>query len=245
METDFYDLESRLDGPVGKGTADALAPLGLHTVGDLLRHYPRRYVDRGRLTDIAGLVAGEHVTVVAQVERAELRDMRQRRGKMLKAVIRDEKGGELECTFFNGRKLQGFVRAGVRGVFSGKVGMFRQKPQLTHPQFEEIDETDSLRPFLSVYPANSKITSQAVARAARLALDQIDDPTDPLPEAMREREGLSDLGRALRRIHVPESESDIHAAQHRLVWDEALGVALALALRRQASASRPAHACEP
>ncbi|MFP5072259.1 ATP-dependent DNA helicase RecG [Pseudonocardia nantongensis] len=245
METDFYDLESRLDGPVGKGTADALAPLGLHTVGDLLRHYPRRYVDRGRLTDIAGLVAGEHVTVVAQVERAELRDMRQRRGKMLKAVIRDEKGGELECTFFNGRKLQGFVRAGVRGVFSGKVGMFRQKPQLTHPQFEEIDETDSLRPFLSVYPANSKITSQAVARAARLALDQIDDPTDPLPEAMREREGLSDLGRALRRIHVPESESDIHAAQHRLVWDEALGVALALALRRQATASRPAHACEP
>ncbi|MBN9735265.1 MULTISPECIES: ATP-dependent DNA helicase RecG [unclassified Pseudonocardia] len=240
---DAYDLDSRLDGPLGRKAAEALAPLGLETVGDLLRHYPRRYVDRGRLTDIAGLVAGEHATVVAQVAKAELRDMRNRRGKMLKAVIRDEKGGELDCTFFNGWKLQGFVKAGAVGVFSGKVGVFNRRLQLTHPQFEEIDETDSLRPFLSVYPANAKVTSQAIARSVRQVLDQIDDPTDPLPDALREREQLTELGRALRRIHVPEAEADIHAARHRLVWDEALGVQLALALRRQAAVARPAPVC--
>ncbi|ANY08173.1 ATP-dependent DNA helicase RecG [Pseudonocardia sp. HH130630-07] len=240
---DGFDLDSRLDGPLGKKAADALAPLGLETAGDLLRHYPRRYVDRGRLTDIAGLVAGEHATVVAQVARAELREMRARRGKMLKAVIRDEKGGELDCTFFNGWKLQGFVKPGVVGVFSGKVGVFNQRLQLTHPQFEEIDENDSLRPFLSVYPANAKVTSQAVARSVRQLLDQVDDPTDPLPESLREREKLPGLGRALRRIHVPEAEADIHAARHRLVWDEALGVQLALALRRADATARPAPAC--
>jgi ATP-dependent DNA helicase RecG len=76
-------------------------------------------------------------------------------------------------------------------------------------------------------------------------LDLVDDPTDPLPATLRQREGLANLGRALRRIHVPETDTDIHAARHRLVWDEAMGVQLALALRRQATASRPAPACPP
>ncbi|BBG00624.1 ATP-dependent DNA helicase RecG [Pseudonocardia autotrophica] len=238
-----FDLDSRLTGPLGKKAADALAPLGLETVGDLLRHYPRRHVDRGRLTDIAGLVAGEHATLIAQVEKATLRDMRRRNGQMLQVVIRDEKGGQLDCTFFSPYKVRQFVKPGVRAVFSGKVGVFNQRLQLTHPQFEALDETDALRPFLSVYPANSKVTSQEIARSIRQTLEQIDDPTDPLPEELRRREKLPELGRALRRIHVPESEADIHAARHRLVWDEALGVQLALALRRQDAVSRPAPAC--
>ncbi|MBP2370143.1 ATP-dependent DNA helicase RecG [Pseudonocardia parietis] len=238
-----WDTDSRLAGPIGKKAADVLAPLGLETVGDLLRHYPRRYVDRGRLTDIAGLVPGEHATVVAQVEKATLRDMRRRNGQMLQVVIRDEKGGQLDCTFFSPHKVRRFIHPGVRAVFSGKVGTFNKRPQLTHPQFEALDETDSLRPFLSVYPSSSKITSQEIARSVRLALEQIDDPTDPLPEALRQRERLPELGRALRRIHVPESEADIHAARTRLVWDEALGVQLALALRRHDALARPAPAC--
>jgi ATP-dependent DNA helicase RecG len=133
----------------------------------------------------------------------------------------------------------------VRAVFSGKVSVFNHKLQLTHPQFEPLDEADEIRPFLSVYPATGKITSQQVARCVRQVLDVLDDPTDPLPELVKGREKLAELGRALRRIHVPESEADIHAARHRLVWDEAMGVQLALALRRQATAQRPAAACPP
>ncbi len=240
------DLDTRLIGPIGKKAADALeSSLGIGTVGDLVRHYPRRYVDRGRLTDIAGLVVGEYATVVAQVEKATLRQMRSRRGQLLNVVVRDEKGGELDCTFFNAHRLKGFVKPGLRAVFSGKVGVFNKRLQLTHPQFEEIDESDSLRPFLSVYPATSKISSQEVARCVRQVLDLLDDPTDPLPESLRERENLSDLGRALRRIHVPQAEADIHVSRHRLVWDEAMGVQLALALRRQATVSRPAAPCPP
>ncbi len=244
-------LDTPLVTAVGGRTAEALtAQLSLHTVGDLLRHYPRRYVDRGRLTDIAGLEIGEHVTVVAQVEKAALRDMRSRNGKLLAVVIRDEKGAELDCTFFNGHKLKSLVKPGVRAVFSGKVGVFNRKLQLTHPQFETLDEDDEIRPFISVYPATGKLGSQAIARSVRQVLDLLDDGgrvdvADPLPSSLREREGLAELGRALRRIHVPESQADIHAARHRLVWDEAMGVQLALALRRQATAARPAAACPP
>ncbi|MDT7648776.1 MAG: ATP-dependent helicase RecG [Pseudonocardiales bacterium] len=240
------DMLSPLLPLVGKRAADMLSTqLEIHTVGDLVRHYPRRYVDRGKLTDIAGLEIGEHATLVAQVEKATLRDMRARRGKLLNVVIRDEKGATLDCTFFNGHKVQHVIRPGVRAVFSGKVGVFNKKLQLTHPEFEPLDEADEVRPFLSVYPATGKINSQEIARCVRQVLDLLDDPTDPLPAALRQREGLAGLGRALRRIHVPETEADFHAARNRLVWDEAIGVQLALALRRQATVSRPAAACPP
>ncbi|MHA6625805.1 ATP-dependent DNA helicase RecG [Pseudonocardia sichuanensis] len=239
------DMSSALEPLVGKRTAAALESLDITCVGELVRHYPRRYVDRGKLTDIAGLEIGEQATLVAQVEKSALRDMRSRRGKLLSVVIRDEKGATIDCTFFNGHKVQHVIHPGVRAVFSGKVGVFNGKLQLTHPQFEPFDEADEIRPFLSVYPATGKITSQQVARCVRQVLDVLDDPTDPLPELVRGREKLADLGRALRRIHVPESEADIHAARHRLVWDEAMGVQLALALRRQATATRPAAACPP
>ncbi len=245
------DLDTPLVTAVGGRTARALTTqLELHTVGDLLRHYPRRYVDQGRLTDIADLTIGEHVTIVAQVATASLREMRSRNGKLLMVVIRDEKGAQLDCTFFNGHRLKTLIRPGVRGVFAGKVSMFNKKLQLTHPQFDVLDEDDEVRPFISVYPATNKLGSQTIARSVRQVLDLLDeggrvDVADPLPVSLRGRESLAELGRALRRIHVPESQADIHAARHRLVWDEAMGVQLALALRRRATAARPAAACPP
>jgi len=240
------DMDTPLIGVLGKRSADLLAAqIDVGTVGELVRYYPRRYVDRGKLTDIAGLELGEHATVVAEVESASLRDMRSRRGKLLAVVIRDDRGGRLDCTFFNGYKLQHVVTPGTRAVFAGKVGIFNHKLQLTHPQFEPLDEDEAVRPFISVYPATAKLSSWMIARCVRQVLDVLDDPTDPLPESLRRREGLAELGRALRRIHVPDTDTDIHAARHRLVWDEALGVQLALALRRQATVSRPAPACPP
>jgi ATP-dependent DNA helicase RecG len=240
------DMLSPLLPIVGKKAADALSvQLDIHTVGDLVRHYPRRYVDRGKLTDIAGLEVGEHVTVVAQVESTRLRPMRQRRGELLTVVIRDSKGAKLDCTFFQGRRMEHVIQPGLRALFAGKVGIFRESLQLTHPQFEPLREDDEIRPFISMYPATGKINSWEVARCVRQVLDVLDDPTDPLPASLRRREWLAELGRALRRIHVPESEADIFAARNRLVWDEALGVQLALALRRQATVSRPAAACPP
>lgn len=240
------DWDTPLVPIVGKKAADLLAgQLRLRTVGDLVRHYPRRYVDRGELTDIAGLEIGEHATVVAQVEKATLRRMRNRPGELLAVVIRDGRGATLDCTFFHGRKVENVIKPGVRALFAGKVSVYHKNRQLTHPQFEPLRDDDEIRPFISVYPATAKLHSWEVARCVRQVLDVLDDPVDPLPVALRRAEGLSGLGRALRHVHLPDTEADAHAARHRLVWDEAMGVALALALRRQATVSRPSAACPP
>ena len=244
------DLDTPLLPVLGKKSADALAKqLDLHTVGGLLRHYPRRYVGQGTLSDISDLTVGEHVTLVARVQKATSRRMRSRRGELLTVEIRDERGGTIECAFFNAKKLAYVIKPGMRALFAGKVSTFgtgrNRKLQLTHPQFEELGRDEEERPFIAVYPATGALRSQEIGRCVRQVLDILDDLTDPLPAQLRRVEGLTDLDRALRRIHVPETEADQHAARARLVWDEAMGVQAALALRRQAAVARPAAACPP
>src|SRR5690349_1658645 len=95
------NLRADLKLVVGAATAKALDKgLKIQTVSDLLRHYPRRYAERGQLTDIAGLELGEHATVMARIERVNKRRMKARSGTLLEMVITDGKR-RLQCTFFN------------------------------------------------------------------------------------------------------------------------------------------------
>ncbi|MCW0211854.1 MAG: ATP-dependent DNA helicase RecG [Pseudonocardia sp.] len=245
-EAGEIDLDSPLERAIGGKSAKLMEKLDLHTVGDLVRHYPRRYVARGSLTDIAGLEIDEQATLVARIDKVVTRQMRARRGSLMNVTLVDGKGRTLDATFFNAHRLQQQIQVGKTMIFSGKVGTYRKGKenvlQLTHPEFEPLDDGEDVRPFVSVYPAKKGVHSWQIASCVRAALDVLDDPTDPLPESIRRAEKLPELGRALRRIHVPETESDYHAARARLVWDEAFGVQLALALRREKALERPAAA---
>ncbi len=218
--------------------------LDLHTAGDLLRHYPRRYVEAGELSDITDLRIGEHVTLVAEVRSARRRPMRNRRGELLDVVISDG-ARTLNCTFFHARKLQSVLTPGLRALFAGKVGVYRRTLQLTHPQFEPLDPDDEMLAYFPVYPATAKIATWQIARCVKQVLAVIDDPPDPLPPEVRAARGLPTLGAALRGIHRPVNLAAVRRAKDRLVWDEALAVQLALGIRRLSAAARPAPACPP
>jgi ATP-dependent DNA helicase RecG len=241
---------------LGKKSADALeSGLGLTTVGDLLRHYPRRYDERGKLTDIASLELGEHVTVQARVKRAAKRQMRTRRGFILEATITDGTS-ELVLVFFNNpaHRAEKELLPGRQAMFAGKVGKFNDKLQLAHPDYEVIKDEAAesaadqfAQAFMPVYPAAQGIQSWNVANCVKQLLDMWDgvaESDDPLPAELRERYGLVSLEKALRDIHRPDGWPAIAVAQKRLKWDEALSVQLALAQRRQSAGARPAPACE-
>jgi ATP-dependent DNA helicase RecG len=137
-------LEEPLRHVLGENTAKVLAKsLGLHTVGDLLRHYPRRYAERGELTDLAQLRVDEHVTVLAEVKKVSVRPMRNRPGTIVEAVVTDGKG-QLTLTFFG--KRQGWrgqqLQPGRRGLFAGKVTTFKGARQLAHPEYQLLDDED-------------------------------------------------------------------------------------------------------
>ncbi|WP_431039300.1 ATP-dependent DNA helicase RecG [Streptomyces sp. P6-2-1] len=223
--------------------------LGLHTVGDLLHHYPRRYAERGELTRLAELPLDEHVTVVARVADARVHTFNAGRGKRLEVTITDG-SGRLQLVFF-GRgvhKPQHDLLPGTRAMFAGKVSVFNRKLQLAHPAYELLaEESDAheaagtwASSLLPIYPATAKLESWKIAKAVDAVLPSAPEALDPLPDALREGRGLLPLPEALLKIHRPHSKADVDAARDRLKWDEAFVLQTALARRRHADAQLPA-----
>ncbi|MEY3166041.1 MAG: hypothetical protein RLZZ291_558, partial [Actinomycetota bacterium] len=233
-------LDSRLVSIVGDKTAKVLAEqLELHTVGDLLRHYPRRYVVRGELTDIQSLVEGEEVTIFAKVESTKVRRIPGRKGAIVETVVTDGRA-KLILTFFNQAWREKDLREGRQGLFAGKVGIFKGKRQLSHPDYLLIPEGDDVDSaigdfagkFLPVYPATAKLPSWKIAQCVRLALSALETLPDYVPQEYLGELGYPDFVTALNEVHEPTSAEAAELAKQRLTFDEALLMQLFLALRR-------------
>ena len=233
-------LESRLISVLGDKTAKVLAEhFEITTVGDLLRHYPRRYVVRGELTDIEALNEGEEVTIFAKVESTKVRRIPGRKGVIVETIVTDGRA-KLILTFFNQAWREKDLREGRQGLFAGKVGLFKGKRQLAHPDYLLIPEGDNLDAaigdfagrYLPVYPATSKLPSWKIAQCVRLALNALEEVKDYVPHDVLEELNFPDFMTALRDVHEPTSAESAERARARLTFDEALLMQLFLVLRR-------------
>jgi ATP-dependent DNA helicase RecG len=250
----------RLDEPLGRllgpRSAAPLAALGLHTTEDLLRHYPRRYSEPGTLTDLSHLPLGEHVTVIAEVTQATVRQMRSRGGAMLQAVVSDGTH-RLSLMFFAKRAgvlrlHEDKLRPGRTGLFTGVVSDYRGERQLTHPDYQIIgvdaqDEDEALveasRP-IPIYPASSGAPSWRIQRCVRTVLGPLtdDDLPDPLPPAVRALHHYQGLHQAMLDVHEPFDEAQWRRGRARLRYEEAFVLQAALARRRAQAAGQQAQA---
>jgi ATP-dependent DNA helicase RecG len=245
-------LDARLERLVGARTAQALEKaFDMRTGGDLLRHYPRRYVERGQVTDLSELRVDEQATVIARIESVATRSYRDRRSgrtEQRAEVVVTDGTGRLQLAFF---KMRGWrlkqLQPGRLGMFAGKVGEFRGRRQLTHPEMRLFDETtergeveELFENIIPVYPASGSLTSWKVQGAVRVVLDQLGELGDPIPEPVRNELGLLGLTDAFRLVHRPESPDDYRAARRRLRFEEALVTQVVLARRRAAMRSMPA-----
>ncbi|WP_092658311.1 ATP-dependent DNA helicase RecG [Actinopolymorpha singaporensis] len=230
--------------------------LELATLGDLLRHYPRRYVQRGELTNLRGLRAGEEVTVQAEIKSVKTRPMRNRRGNILEVVVTDG-SGELKLTFFNQQWRANQLQQGMRGLFAGKIDSYRGTMQLSHPHFvlfgdyAGTDADSIIEEFagalMPIYPSTAKAATWSIARVVRHVLDALGEVPDPIPAPVRERRGLLGLREAFEAVHRPESFADVEAARKRFRYEEAFVLQTELARRRSAArelAARPRVAGE-
>ncbi|MFI9625726.1 ATP-dependent DNA helicase RecG [Streptomyces sp. NPDC052042] len=242
---------------LGGATAKVMAEhLDLHTVGDLLHHYPRRYEERGRLTALTDLPLDEHVTVVAQVADARVLTFNGGRGRRLEVTLTDGHG-RLQLVFFGHgvHKPHKELLPGRRAMFAGKVSVFNRKLQLAHPTYQllDVEDTDEAAEavdafagrLLPIYPACKQIDSWRIAKAVDTVLPSAQEAVDPLPPALREGRGFASLPEALLKIHRPQTKADIALARDRLKWDEAFVLQVALARRRYTDSQLPAVARRP
>ncbi len=232
------NLETKLKAVVGDRTAAALAAgFGMETVEDLLRHYPRRYVVRGELSDISALLEGDEVTVLAEIDAVGVRRVN---GRNLLEVTVTDGTSKLSLTFFNQAWRQKELSPGRTGLFAGKIGVFKGKRQLTHPDYQMVPDGDDVDAaiadfagkYLPVYPATSKLPSWKISQCVALALESLDDVDEYLPQEIITSNKFPTKMQALRYIHQPEDLDQVALAHERLTFDEALLLQTILVQRR-------------
>jgi ATP-dependent DNA helicase RecG len=238
-------LETPLTRVLGPKTATSMAEqLDLHTVRDLLRHYPRRYARRGEMARLDDLQKGDRVTILAQVTSVSTRRMRQRHGTITEVTVGDG-AGSMKLVFFNSKHAK--LVPGAWGLFAGTVGTYQGSLQFTHPDCHPLDNEDGdddwARALVPIYPASKDVSSWVIQKSVKMLIGAGggfgDIVVDPLPEEIRARHGLLSLAAALLDIHRPTTTDDVDRAAHRLKWDEALILQLTLAGRRRAAALEP------
>src|SRR3954451_15281120 len=212
--------DAKLANVAGKHAGKIEKAFGYRTVGELLHHYPPRWVDQAALSDLGSIEPDEYVTVIARVVSAQQHAYQDRRrgGTAYRIEARvATTDAELLLTFFDKKKhlsdwRLGQLRPGMTGLFSGKVGTFRRTLQLVNPQASVFGEEDgaeeelSRRPgLMTIYPATAAVQSWALAKAIHLALDLVHEVPEILPEGVRAERGLVSVREALEGVHRPDS----------------------------------------
>ena len=233
---------------VGEARAKLLdRELGIRTVGDLLSHYPFRYIDRTRvyriaeITDSGGLSYVQFRARVMGVAYAGAG-----RKRRFTVQVQDD-SGRAELIWFQGIKwIEKRVEVGREYLVFGRPNFFHGELSIAHPELETVEQALSRKVesgMQGIYPSTEKLGNvlgtkgmyQIVCNAWTLVRDRI---TDPLPEALRQQYGLIPLPEALYNIHFPQSQELLRQAQYRLKFDELLGVQLNIQQRRTARLSK-------
>lgn len=263
-------LGDRLDSVVGGKAARSLEEFfGIRTVNDLLRHYPRRYSNGMTVLGDDGdpPEAGEHVTFVGQIAKADKRftNRQPRREYLVVTLLKQSRRmPTITATFFNAKYLKNELVEGTKLMLSGEVDYFRGTMQLTHPAFLVLDSpsgrnigSKSLktiaatsraengevsmsafeRDFFPIYPASAKVQSWDIYACVNQVLAVLDPVPDPIPESVVRQRNLVSEDTALRDIHSAGNAVRRERARERLTFDEAAGLQWALVQRRHGEVS--------
>lgn len=232
---------------VGPARALTLARLGIRTVGGLLLHIPRSYLDRRFIRAIGSLEPGVEGSVSGAVMHSTER--RIKGGRVLLHVFLSDGTGILDMVFFNAGFLRQRLSPGVRLIASGRAGFFRG-PTMAHPEIiflddEQCSEMDSGR-MPPVYPLTAGLTQGVMRGLVRKALDCLgDDLPDVLPPGARIAAGFGSRREVLVEIHSPSSPETAGSARRLLALEELFLHQGYLRSIREAAGVRPGYRLDP
>ena len=207
---------------VGPKRAEALARLGIRTVGDLLYHAPHRYLDATTVTPLARAHVGEEVTCVGRVVSTGV--LPTRKGlRVFRAVLRDA-SGLLECAWPGQPFLERQIKKGQLLLATGPVRYYHGR-QLVPREFvilaDEGEEGPEGGMVLPVYPATEGLTHRQIRSLIQQHLDALLAlADDPHPQALSDAVGVPDLRSALTAVHRPATVADAELGRQRLAFDE-------------------------
>ncbi len=233
-------------GGIGIRRAELFARLGIYTVGDLLRHFPRAYQNRGHILLLADAPCGENCSFLLTVGTQPRSVMLKNRKTLTKFSAFDE-SGSVVITYFNNRFVEKVFQVGRTYRFWGKLSKEKGRFAMASPQYEPWREGGVLPDIVPIYPSAAGLTQRIISDAVREALSLIDGCRMPpvLPEEFRIGLGLPAPDEALRRIHCAGSLADVERARRYFSVEELYLFSLGLSLTKNRRRSGTPPAMKP
>ena len=223
---------------VGPTKAKQFATLGIHTLEDLICHFPRGYEDRTQLVTIDRLQPDVPACFRAMVMSAP-RTAHIRKGLDVTKVTVADHTGRLNLTFFNQKFTTDRLQYGKEYIFYGAVSGDFIGYNMTSPVFEDPESPPVVtRRVLPIYPLTAGLSNAAVLKAVEQALALCDPPAEILPPSVRSRYGILPAQRAYHAIHRPDSMQEAELAKRRLIFEEFFVFSAGLSLMRAARAGK-------
>ena len=225
-----------LPGVGPKRAALLRSELEVVTVGDLLRVYPFRYVDRSSIQKIADVRSeNAYVQILGTVVSSE---MPQGKGAKRLTVTVQDTSGAMELVFFKGIKYTyERLKPGGTFLFFGKPSVFNGRINMVHPEIDNPPSEGAMYysgTLTGVYNSTDKLRNAGISARVmnKLMAEAIDlaigDLQETLPEYILKEKGLVPLRYAIRNIHFPADETALAKAQYRLKWEELFLLQLSL-----------------
>ena len=229
---------------IGPNKAAQFAALNIHTLGDLICHFPRGYEDRTRLVTISQLEPDKPACFRAMVMNTP-RTAHIRKGLDVTKVQVADHTARLNLTFFNQKFTTGQLQYGKEYIFYGAVSGDFIGYNMTSPAFEALDAPPvTTRRILPIYPLTAGISGVAMLKAVRQALAICDVPPEIIPESVRQQYGILPAERAYYAIHEPASMEEAELAKRRLIFEEFFVFSAGLSLMRATRAGKQTPAYE-
>ncbi|MBE0416507.1 MAG: ATP-dependent DNA helicase RecG [Coriobacteriia bacterium] len=220
---------------VDRSRAEALTRLEIETVGDLVRHFPFRYLDLSDVRPLIKVLPGDELTVTGRVHRITVKRPRPRLS-IVEVAITDSTG-ILLGVWFNQPYMADRFQEGEHVAFAGRVEQEYGFLQMKNPFVEKLGRAEGpsyLGRVLPVHRTTEGLTTNWLRRLVASAVDDVADVPDFLPVNLRMRHGLFSERVALRAMHFPRDMAEATEARRRLAYDELLCLQLGLASRRHA-----------
>ena len=212
---------------VGKRRAEQFHKLGVDSVGDLIRFYPRAYENWSEVTPIASVSHGERNVIKGTIAEA-VKTVRLSGGRIMCRVAVYDDSGYINLVFFNNKYIPTMLRYGETYLFYGKVQKEAIGYQMTSPEFSELKKADAITP---VYHLTEGLNNRMVIKATRQALSMLPEVmNDPIPYEIIKQYDLCTLSFALENIHFPADLKSLERARKRLVFEELLVLNLGMRL---------------
>lgn len=209
---------------VGEKRAEMFYNLGIFDVDSLIHFYPRKYEDWTKTKTVAQAQSGDNVTIRATMI-TPVKEHMIRRGLTLYKCSFSDGEDVIGVTIFNNKYLAQSLRIYEDYVLFGKIEKTFTTATMSSPKIEKLDTGIRIHP---IYPAAGKLTSNAIAKVIKTALENLEEIPETLSSDIKVKYELISLDDAIRKIHFPQSEEDTYKARKRLIFEELLILQLGL-----------------